>query len=456
MEEPLTPLILHIPHSSAFIPEEIIDQQLFPNVEKKEDKVRLLKREQLRLVDWYTRELFTFGNDVDSRASQQVSPISRLVVDMERFDVDAWETAAKVGMGTVYHSSVAIHEMAKQFRAQHALYKMILKTLQLRNRALFEDHHDDAKVRDGDGDFSDWQDHIKRAVELGESEKDVKQAIRGRYLSQDKWIKYTVKGAVKPYTAAKKKLMDQYYWHHHDGLDKVTQETRTRANFPRAVVLDCHSFPDDPLPTEEVQVVDEPIADEPPSDRPVVDRRRSDRPDICIGSDNYHTPAALVQLVKQHFVDAGYKDVTTDAPFAGALIPNGSYGRDANVHSVMVEINRRLYMDEEALTEGEGEDNGWPKVKRGGFLYLQQVLRDLRVKLVDYARNGVMEEEAVKAVKASDAKDGKEVKTRPQEISYEPSEGLKLDALPGSKPPQDGDGEESDVRVDIKELVGAQ
>jgi len=35
-----------------------------------------------------------------------------------------------------------------------------------------------------------------------------------------------------------------------------------------------------------------------------------------------------------------------DAPFAGALVPLASYRKDERIMSVMIEVNRRLYMDE--------------------------------------------------------------------------------------------------------------
>ena len=38
--------------------------------------------------------------------------------------------------------------------------------------------------------------------------------------------------------------------------------------------------------------------------------------------------------------------VSVNAPFAGALVPLSRYRRDRRVASVMVEVNRRLYMDE--------------------------------------------------------------------------------------------------------------
>jgi N-formylglutamate deformylase len=42
----------------------------------------------------------------------------------------------------------------------------------------------------------------------------------------------------------------------------------------------------------------------------------------------------------------GYS-VAADTPFSGALVPLASYRKDRRIMSVMIEVNRRLYMDED-------------------------------------------------------------------------------------------------------------
>jgi hypothetical protein len=60
------------------------------------------------------------------------------------------------------------------------------------------------------------------------------------------------------------------------------------------------------------------------------DRMLGGRADFRIGTDAFHTPCsirdALVAAVKQ----AGYS-FTVDPPFAGALVPLASYGKDERV-----------------------------------------------------------------------------------------------------------------------------
>ncbi len=98
-------------------------------------------------------------------------------------------------------------------------------------------------------------------------------------------------------------------------------------SFGSALVLDAHSFPSRPRPYELDQT--------------------SERPDICIGSDPFHTPRCLVESVQSAFLAAGLS-VQENSPFAGAIVPQSFYRRDPRVSSIMIEVNRSLYMDEDS------------------------------------------------------------------------------------------------------------
>ncbi len=93
----------------------------------------------------------------------------------------------------------------------------------------------------------------------------------------------------------------------------------------RCIILDCHSFGTIPLPSEWDQA--------------------PDRPDICIGTDAFHTPPALAGALEAAFVAEGFR-VERDSPFGGALVPLDRYRTDLRVASVMVEVRRGLYCDE--------------------------------------------------------------------------------------------------------------
>ncbi len=118
-------------------------------------------------------------------------------------------------------------------------------------------------------------------------------------------------------------LIDRYFVPYHAALTALVAETLE--TFGRCLVLDCHSFATHPLPSE---------ADQRPG-----------RPDICLGTDAVHTPAALTEALRESFSAEGFA-VERDRPFAGSLVPLRWYGRDRRVASVMLETRRGLYCDE--------------------------------------------------------------------------------------------------------------
>lgn len=91
------------------------------------------------------------------------------------------------------------------------------------------------------------------------------------------------------------------------------------------MIIDCHSFPSTPLPYEEDQ--------------------NPDRPEICIGTDSFHTSSWLEEKVAMGFDRLGFS-VEINRPFAGSIVPMRYFQKDSRVSSVMIELNRKLYMDE--------------------------------------------------------------------------------------------------------------
>ncbi len=89
--------------------------------------------------------------------------------------------------------------------------------------------------------------------------------------------------------------------------------------------LDCHSFPTEPLSTETAT--------------------SEVRPDICIGTDAFHTPAVLVESLEHAFRAEGLT-VHRDSPFPGTITPLAYLGKDSRVMSVMIEVRRDLYCAE--------------------------------------------------------------------------------------------------------------
>lgn len=78
------------------------------------------------------------------------------------------------------------------------------------------------------------------------------------------------------------------------------------------------------------------------------------RPEVCIGTDAFHTPEWLRSLATETFSRcAPSADVDLDTPFAGCYVPLKHYGTETRVRAVMVEIRRDLY-----LCDGRLEDAG--------------------------------------------------------------------------------------------------
>ena len=120
------------------------------------------------------------------------------------------------------------------------------------------------------------------------------------------------------------RLIESWYQPHHQRLTYSVEQALTVGE--SCTIVDCHSFSSKPLPHE-------------PDQDPV-------RPDICIGTDSWHTPERLRDELVAAASAAGLS-VLVDRPFAGALVPLKHYRREARVRAVMIEINRRLYMNEE-------------------------------------------------------------------------------------------------------------
>lgn len=222
-------MILHIPHSSRVIPPDVRPTLCLTDA--------VLDLELLHMTDAWTDELFIPAAGCGCEAV--VFPVSRLVVDPERFENDDQEPMALKGMGAVY-----------------------IKT------------SDGTQLR---------KEHL-----AGEREA----------------------------------LLERFYRPHHRALEAAADGELKRKG--GALIIDCHSFPRRPLPFED------------PALR---------RPEICVGTDDYHTPPRLGAECVRLFKEKGY-DVERNTPFSGSLVPSRWYGSEPLVHSIMIEVRRDLYMDE--------------------------------------------------------------------------------------------------------------
>jgi N-formylglutamate amidohydrolase len=223
------PLIIHVPHASTAIPAEVTGSFLL--------EPEALRTEILRMTDWFTDTLFATPPEL---AAMIMAPISRLVVDVERFRDDARECMASYGMGVIY-------------------------------------------TRTAD-----------------------RQPLRAP-LSE----------------AARERWLMGWYDPHHAALERAVGGAIADAG--HCLIIDAHSFPSAPLLYE---------LDQSPS-----------RPDICLGTDPYHTPLWLCEHVRKYF-EAMNWSVEINRPFAGTIVPQGHYRKVHIAASLMIEVNRKLYMDE--------------------------------------------------------------------------------------------------------------
>jgi N-formylglutamate deformylase len=127
----------------------------------------------------------------------------------------------------------------------------------------------------------------------------------------------------QPTASDRQVLVDRWYWPHHSTLDRLVSDVVAQSGV--CLIVDCHSFPSVALPYELDQ--------------------KSRRADICIGTDGFHTPSAVRDAIGAAAQAEGYS-VAVDAPFSGALVPLASWRKDHRILSVMIEVNRGLYMEE--------------------------------------------------------------------------------------------------------------
>ncbi len=238
-----SPVILHAPHGSRFIPWPLLSPFSVTHDE--------LERERDLMTDHFTDTL-VINTALTKRVSAIVNRLSRFVVDVERFP-DEREEMLAVGMGAFYtHGS-----HGQRIRASSIM--------------------DDANLR---------------------------------------------------------AFFDAY------SLAFTELVQRTVDAHGHAIIIDVHSYPTLPLPYEM-------HADEP-------------RPQLDIGADDTHTPASLVDAVRAAFPDL---ECGVNDSFHGTYVPLRFYdARDTRVQSVMLEIRRDVYMDEQTVTRDEA---GFAKVQNG-------------------------------------------------------------------------------------------
>lgn len=174
---------------------------------------------------------------------------------------------------------------------------------------------------------------------------------------QGMWVCYTNTSDCKPLKKVdsrhKQEILKIYYDKHHSAFE--TQVEEILHEYKQCLIIDAHSFSSTPLPYEL--------------------HTHEFRPDICIGTDDYHTHRNIVEYFYKAFSELEYK-VGINNPFCGTIVPLKYYQKNNNVYSIMLEINRSLYMNERT---GEKSKNFF-RVKRD----IIKVISKLNTQMLSY------------------------------------------------------------------------
>jgi N-formylglutamate amidohydrolase len=144
------------------------------------------------------------------------------------------------------------------------------------------------------------------------------------------------------------RIMQDYYWEHHNKFTlAVTAELEKHG---KCLIVDCHSYPSTPITRD---------LNQSPT-----------RPDFNIGIDAFHTPQFIIDASVAFFEEKGYS-LGVDWPYSGTIVPINFYQKNPNVFSIMLEINRGLYLLEPSNEKSEQ------------FTTIQQVVQEYLIMLKD-------------------------------------------------------------------------
>ena len=194
-------------------------------------------------------------------------------------------------------------------------------------------------------------------VERFSSDEDEPMATRGMGVIYTRTSQGNVLRA-DPGPKTRNSLLDRWYRPHHSKLERMVNDVVMRSG--GCLIVDCHSFPSVALPYE-------------------LDQGKW-RADFCIGTDQFHTPSLIRDIIVATVREAGHS-VAVDTPFAGALVPLASYQRDRRIWSVMIEVNRGVYMDEHSGLTKPGFEQARALVGRLIVTAAEAAARHLRASL---------------------------------------------------------------------------
>jgi len=121
-----------------------------------------------------------------------------------------------------------------------------------------------------------------------------------------------------------KQKIREYFDNHHKVLNHLTNGKLER--YKKCTIIDCHSFSNERYWFHEnISLLD-----------------------ICIGFEPNHTDDILVEKIKSQF--SNY-NVEINQPYKGSLVPTNYWNKDFRVKSVMIKINKKLYLQDDNITK---------------------------------------------------------------------------------------------------------
>lgn len=119
----------------------------------------------------------------------------------------------------------------------------------------------------------------------------------------------------------KQEILTKFYYPYHKNFEKQVNALLKTAN---TILIDCHSFSSDIVMTEV---------------------NKNNLPDICIGVNNdFSTSKTLTDFVQSYFENLGYS-TSINFPYSGTMLPNNIESTTHNLYSIMIEINKRIYLE---------------------------------------------------------------------------------------------------------------
>ena len=119
----------------------------------------------------------------------------------------------------------------------------------------------------------------------------------------------------------REQILQNFYEPHHAQLTNAVDLALSTVG--EASIVDCHSYPATPLQCSLY--------------------RGDAQFDFNIGTDAFHTPQEWIDASVRFFTDRGFR-LGIDEPYAGSIVPIKHYQLNRKVKSIMLEINRGLYL----------------------------------------------------------------------------------------------------------------